>query len=170
MELAAGLDPELLDEKAARLLVGGKPLRLPAAAVQGDHKLGAQPLTQRLLRNERLELTDERHVVAKRKVGLDPLLERLQAEPVDACDLGLGEALVGEVGKRPPTEKSERLAQQCGGLDRLACPRLSEQALKPVQIEAVGCEYERVATGTPARFASTRRLMPSTQGVCAQQN
>jgi hypothetical protein len=98
LELAAGFDPELLDESATRLLVASERLRLPAGTVQREHQLDAQPLPQRLARDVRLELPDERRVAAEGKIGLEPLLERLQAELLDAGDLGLGEAFVGEVG------------------------------------------------------------------------
>src|SRR5207237_10322806 len=45
-ERLAGLDPQLVDERAARSLVDGERLGLPARAVQRQHELGAQTLAE----------------------------------------------------------------------------------------------------------------------------
>ena len=70
------LDPELVDEPCPRGLEGGERLRLAARPVEREHQLAAQPLAQRVLRDERLELGDELGVPTEREVGLDPPLER----------------------------------------------------------------------------------------------
>ena len=72
MQLAqpvAGLDAELLDERAPRLLVGLERLRLAAGAVEAEHQLAPQPLPQRVLVDQRLELADELGVSAAGEVG-----------------------------------------------------------------------------------------------------
>ena len=56
LQLRARLDAELLDECRPRRLVGGKSFGLPARAVQGEHQLPPQPLPQRMLRDQPLEL------------------------------------------------------------------------------------------------------------------
>ena len=43
-QLLARLQPELVDEQAAPLLVGGERVGLAARAVEGEHQLAAQAL------------------------------------------------------------------------------------------------------------------------------
>ena len=58
LKLGARLDPELVDERAARVAERLQRLRLPAAAVEREHPERADPLAQRCQRGERLELAD----------------------------------------------------------------------------------------------------------------
>jgi hypothetical protein len=111
LELPARLDPELLDEHTASLAVGGKCLRLPARAVEGEHELGTRPLAERLLRDVGLELTDEGRVAVKCEVRLEALLERRQAKLLQPQRLGADEGLIGEVAKRRPPPERKRFAQ-----------------------------------------------------------
>ena len=48
----------------------------------------------------------------EREVGLDPLLERGEAQLVEPLDGGARERLVGEVGERRPAPQAERLAEE----------------------------------------------------------
>jgi hypothetical protein len=63
------------------------------------HEDGPRPLAERVLENERLDLSDDLGVAPESEVGLEPALERLQAELFEARNLGLRERFVGEVGK-----------------------------------------------------------------------
>jgi hypothetical protein len=58
----------------ARGLVGLERLRLPARAIERQHQLPAQPLAQRLLGDQRLQLADQLAVAAAGQIGLDPVL------------------------------------------------------------------------------------------------
>ncbi len=49
------LDPELLAEDAARLLVGPQRLGLAPGSVQGEHELAPEPLAEWMFCNEALE-------------------------------------------------------------------------------------------------------------------
>ena len=100
LQALARLQPELLGERQAALLVDVQRLGLAVRAVEREHELAAQPLAQRMPRDERLELADELGVAAEREIGLDPLFERRELQLVEARDLRLCERLVGEVGKR----------------------------------------------------------------------
>ena len=73
-----------------------------------------------MLGDEALELADEVGVASEREVGLDPFFERAQAQLLQACDLWLGERLVGELVQRRPSPQAERLAQDRGRLLRLS--------------------------------------------------
>ena len=74
------------------------------------HEDGPRPLAERVLENERLDLSDELGMAAEREVGLEPALERLQAELFEAGNLGLSERLLGEIGKRRPAPEVESFA------------------------------------------------------------
>ena len=115
LERRGRVDAELLDQRAPRLLVGLERLGLSARPVQREHQLTAQPLAQRVLRDETLELADELRMAAEREIGLDPLLERREAKLLEADDRGLGELLVGEVRQRRAAPERERLAELCRG-------------------------------------------------------
>ena len=81
VQLAEGrarLDPELVHERAASVLVGLERLRLPAGAIEREHQLRAQTLAQRILGDERLQLADELGVEPGLEVGVDALLEHRQ--------------------------------------------------------------------------------------------
>ena len=55
-QVRARLEPELVDQRAPRVGVGLERLRLATAAVQREHQLRAQPLAQRVARDERAQL------------------------------------------------------------------------------------------------------------------
>ncbi len=86
----ARLDPELLDEHTARLTECLERLRLPPAAVEREHQLTPQPLTEGVPRDQRLELADELGGVgglARRQRAaalLEQPLETVQVELVGA--------------------------------------------------------------------------------------
>jgi hypothetical protein len=110
LQRTAGLDPELVDQSAASLLVARQRLRLAAATVERQHQLALQPLTERMLADQRVKLAHERCVLAEGEVGVDPILQRRQAcllEPRDRC---LRERLVCKILKRRPAPERQRVA------------------------------------------------------------
>src|SRR6266540_5310018 len=126
-EGAAWLDAELVHEGSSRLLVGVERFALTPTAVQREHELTAQPLAQRLLRDQGLELTDEVGVPAEREVGFDSLFEGDDPALLEPGDLGLREGLEGEIGERWPAPQRKRLAQEIGRLLRVAAGERSEE-------------------------------------------
>ena len=120
----ARLQPELGGEQPARPLIGLERIRLAPRAVQSQHQLTPQPLLERMLGDEPLELC---HQLARRaglEVGVEPQQDRLQAlllqRPAPLRDAPLG----GHVAQRLAAEQPQRLAQQRSGLLRaraLAC-------------------------------------------------
>ena len=88
LELGAGLEPELLDERGAGAAVGVERLGLAAGAVEGEHQVGVQALAVRVLGDQRLQLGDHGAVAAEREVELQPVLERGQAQAVEPRALG----------------------------------------------------------------------------------
>ena len=49
---------------------------LPAAAIEREHRLAAQTLAKRVLRDKRLELRHQLVMAAERQFGVDAILDR----------------------------------------------------------------------------------------------
>ena len=108
LELGARLDPDLLDQGLARLAVGIERLRLAPVAIEGEHALRVQALSQRLLGDQRLEPGDRLGVAPGGEIGVDRQLERPQVKLLEAADLGAREGLGGDVGERGAAPQLER--------------------------------------------------------------
>ena len=75
-----------------------------------------QPLPQRVLGDQLLQLGGQRVVPAQRQVGVDPGLERGQPQLLQPGRLRPGERVVGQVGQHPAAPQAQRRAQRLGGL------------------------------------------------------
>src|SRR6266545_2682971 len=149
LERLAGLDPELIDERAAGLPVRGKSFGLAPAAVQGKHQLRAKALAQRMSRGECLELADDLRVAAEDQVGLDAILDCGEAQLLEPSEVRPGERIGRELGQRSAPPERECLAERPTRARGIA---LREQVasrrctfLEPGQIEALGVHGEQVA-------------------------
>ena len=87
----------------------------------------------------------------ERQVGLDPLLERLQAQLLQAQALDAGERLARELGERRTAPESERVLELVGRDVGGLTPCLIEQTSEAVQVEPLEVELEYVAGGTTGR-------------------
>ena len=74
LQALAGLEPELLGERAPSLVVEAQSVRLSAGAVQREHELTARPLPQRVLGDETLQLGNDVSVATESQLGIEPLL------------------------------------------------------------------------------------------------
>ena len=110
LERRARIDPELVDEGPARILVGVQGLRLPTRPVQRRHQIPPQAFAERVLGDECLELPDQLVVAPEREVGVDPELDCCQPDLLEPGDRRLGEALVGEVRERRASPQRQRVA------------------------------------------------------------
>ena len=129
LQLDARLEPELVVEQRPRPPVHLEALRLPAAPVEREHQLRPEPLAERVLGGERLELGDEREVAAERELGVDALLDGGEPQLLEPLDLDARERLELEVGERASVPErlrgAERLGRRAGiaGRERLAARR-----------------------------------------------
>jgi hypothetical protein len=71
LKIGARLDPDLLHEQPPRFVKRLKRLGLAPAAIQRKHPLGVQALSQRVLRQQRLHLTQRLLMAAGGQVGVD---------------------------------------------------------------------------------------------------
>ena len=143
------LKPELLDERAPRLLVSLERLGLTTRAVQRQHQVAPKTLPDRVLEDECLQLADDARVSPQLEVGLDSFLECRQTKLLEAGDLRLGERLVRQIGKRGAAPQRKRLAEP-GGRGRCIAaadgfPRLRAYPLKAPQVQLLGLDADQIA-------------------------
>ena len=115
LELPAGLEPEVVDERPVDPPVRLERVGLPARAVQREHVLPVHPLAVRVLGRERAQLLADRRVRAALEVDLEALLEDLEPQPLEALALERRGTLERDVGERRAVEQAERLAQDRRG-------------------------------------------------------
>ena len=154
-QLRSRLDPDLLDEGAARLAVGLQRVGLAARPVERDHPLGVELLAQRLLGDQRLELGDHLAVAPGREVIVDRELDRVEPSLLQAACLGHREGL-DHVGQRRAPPERQRLTGGAAGQQPLEAQRIAVVAPE-AQLVAVPARDDRtVATGRGKRLAQLR--------------
>ena len=107
-----------------------------------------QLLTQRLPRDQRLQLPDQLGVPPEGQIGLNPGLHDGEPLLLEPGALGLRERLVGELRQRWAAPQPQRLAELGRGESRRWAERLSAlvgEPLKAGQVELVGVEFQQVA-------------------------
>src|SRR5262249_46361908 len=144
LEPRARLDAELIDERAARLVVALERVRLTAGAVEREHQLAPQPLPERELIDERLEFADEVAGAAQLAACVDAVLDGVGAELLQPPDLVLRERLEREVCEGRSAPERQRLAEEAGPLFCASLARRRAQLLEPRQVEAVGLDLQHV--------------------------
>jgi hypothetical protein len=162
LERRTGLDAQFPDEQLAGLLVGRERVGLASGPVEGEHELAAKALAVRMAGDEGFELGDEVAAVPELQLGIDSLLDRLQAQLVEPGDLRLREGLEAEVGERLPPPEVECLPQSHrspGGISTR--PELAaglHELLEAVEIELTGGELDEIARSTGANTLGAERL------------
>src|SRR5581483_5186176 len=142
------VDPELVREHPAQLLVARERLRVAARAVEREHVLRAEALAQRVLRDERLELADHVAVPTEREAGLQPPPERVQAQLLEPRLLAARERL-RELRERTAAPERERVGEKFArGRGVAAGERAAGRGDRPLEadeVELVVAELEQVA-------------------------
>ena len=129
-QLGARLDTELFDEDAPRLAVRLEGFGLPAGAVEGEDELAAEPLSQRLCRDELLQLGDDVGVFAELEPSVDPLLDGGQPQLVQTRALGLDGRLARQVCQRGTSPERQRLAELLVSFARGERPCFGDESLE----------------------------------------
>ena len=145
----ARLDPQLLDQRPAGVLVGLQRIGLAVRAVEGQHQLRPQTLPIGVLCDQRLQLPHHLGMTTKRQLRLDQLLERRDAQIIEPGDLALRERLVGELRQRRAAPQRQRLHERRNGALRAAAGQLAaplgNEPLEAVRVEALGIKLQLVA-------------------------
>ena len=144
-QLFARLEPEVVHQYPARVLVDSQRVRLPAGTVERAHQLTPESLPQGVLLDELLELSHQILARTKREIRIDPLFERRESRLLQAPDLVAQERLEGEILERRSAPERQRCTQLLGPFARLCAARLGRQALEARQIEQLGVDAEDVA-------------------------
>src|SRR5215211_391005 len=136
---APGVDTQLLDQHRPGPLIGQQGIGLPARAVQGHQQLRPQPLPQRLVPDQPLQLGDQLPMATQPQLGLDPILQRTEPQLGQAVGLGRADVGVQEPLERPTAPQPQRLTQHQGGVLGLAVGKgaagLAGQLLEPGRIQ-----------------------------------
>jgi hypothetical protein len=108
---------------------------LAPGAIEREHQLGAQALSQRLAGDQRLELADELAMPSVREIQVDHRFGGGEPQLLQAPDLGRGERLVRDVGQRRSAPERERVARGA----------LGDQTLEAARVDVVGGDPQLVA-------------------------
>ena len=99
---------------------------------------------------------------AQREVGLDPVLDRRQAELLEPADLDVCERVVREIREgraAPQRERRTQLRRGPGGVAaRHRLPRLAQEPLETRGVELVGIDPELVAARPGEQDGHVRRV------------
>ena len=161
-QLGRGVEPELVAERGAKLVVGGERVGLATAAVEREHQLAAHRLAQRVLRHERVQLRDQLAVAAEVEPGVDPRADRLEPLLLEPLGDRHGERLEADVLERRAAPERECLGEPRVGDRRLATGERvvagPGQPAEPLRVElavrqpvAVRAELHRVLAERAAK-------------------
>jgi hypothetical protein len=152
-QATAGLDAELVDERAAGVGDGPQGVGLLAGAVAGGGEQRPEPLAQRVLGDQLGELAHDGGVAAELEVGGEPVLQGGQPALVEAAGEpgGLEPVAHLEHGRAPPQPGGfdEQLPGRArvAGVERGTAP--VGQVLEPVHVELGVVDDEAVAGRLP---------------------
>jgi len=150
-QLRPRIDAKLAGQQSPGALISPERITLAPRPVQGHHQLAPQPLAQRMLLDQRLELPDQLAMPAQHQLGLDPVLERGQPRFSQPGDHRGRELAVGKLGQRCAPPQAQGLTQQPSRRRRvLEAQRgaaLRRQILEPVGVHGARRHLEGVTPG-----------------------
>ena len=82
------VEPEFLAQPRAQRAERTQRITLATGPVERQHQVTGQPLAERVLADQALELTDQLPGPPGAQIGVDPIFDRRQAELVQSGDLG----------------------------------------------------------------------------------
>ena len=147
-QLRPRVDAELLDQDRPGPLVGQQRIGLPARAVQRQHQLGPQPLPQRMVADQPLQLGHQLPMPTHPQVGLEAILQGDQPQLGQPVGLGHRDVSVQELLECLPPPQPQGLAQQrpCGwgrAVGKGAAPALAVSSSKRAASNAPGATRSR---------------------------
>ena len=149
-ELGRRLDPDLVDQGLPGVAERLERVGLAPAPVQREHPLRVQPLPQRVLRQQRVDIADDLVMAAGGQARLDRQLPGREPQLVEPADLGARERLVGEVRERLAAKQRERLSRRPVGRSRLGCAcRLGHEPFQATGVHELAIDPQLVRA--PAR-------------------
>ncbi len=125
-------------------------LGLSSAAIERQHRQLVHPFPGAVLVGEGERLGERLGVTAERELRLEALLQRQQAQLVQALAFASRELLVCKLPESPAAPQRQRLLRERGSEGRVAVAAsraaLTEQPLEPRCIETVLWKAKRVAS------------------------
>ena len=155
-----GLQAELVAERPAARLVQVECVRLAPAAVEGEHGELAQPVAARLLCDLACSSSAATlRMVSEVELGLEPVLEGLEAELAEARALRRDERERSKAVEQVAAPEVERLGEHRRRSRRVAflqdAPPLGGERTEPQHIKLVGLEVEHVAVSVRGQPLAT---------------
>ena len=163
LQLGRGVEAELVREREPCRAVDLERLGVPPRAVEREHQLAAQPFSERVRGDQRLELGDEPVVLAEAELAGKPLLLGVEPEPLEPGDLGAGERLEGEVVERGPAPERERVGEQRAARPGRSGARLLEEPLEAKRVDAVTARARAGTRAAPSGARPARRPCATTR-------
>ncbi len=149
LQLRAGVEALLLGEELPDALVREERVALSPASVLREHQLAPEPFAERVLSRELLDLSDDLAVKAGVEIGLDPILERIEAQPLEARRLRRGPILAFEAEERGSAPQRERFMERGPRIGRGAVRELivaeDRELLEPQRVDPIRRHVESVA-------------------------
>jgi hypothetical protein len=106
------VDPQLLGQDLSGLLEGRERLGLSARPVQRQHQLAPQPLPQRLVSGQPLQLGRDLAMATKHQQRIDPLLAGRGAQLLQPSELRPKRRLGRQVGQRRAPPQGQGVVKQ----------------------------------------------------------
>ncbi len=163
----ARFEPQFRDELRAHPAVDVQRVRLPAAAVQGQHQLPARTFPQRLGLHHRLQLGEYLAVAAGLQLEVEVVVHHVEPGVLHGVQLRPGEADFLEIGENGPAPQVEGLAQQSGGGLRFPLgpllPPLGDPLVEQVHVDPVRDHAQHVA-GRPGQQGGPHRAVVGLRG------
>ena len=146
-QFGAGRDAEFPGKHTPGICERGQGVALPAAPVEREHELAAEPFPQRMLTYQPSKLDRRLGVLAKREHDLDTLLNRRQpllAQP-DPPDLDPGAGNPSQRGRLP---QQQRRVEGRRRASQVACPaqctRCVQMAAEYLGVKLAGLQPQQV--------------------------
>ena len=162
----SGIDAELLGQRSPDVLIRRQRVRLPARRLERIHQLIPQPLAQRVLGRQFLQLGHQLGAPPQGQLSVDPVFASGQPQLRQPGDRGRGERGVRDIGQRRAAPLAQRPGQQRRSLSQTPVgQRAAARAnllLEGTRIHAIVIHHEPVAGwaelhGVPADRTSQPR-------------